>query len=192
MTRNSLVLDAVGVVLFGAALALDHWAPGQVPGIVRGLLYGLGAGAIVGSLLFVRFSNTCDMSTPTQRRRYLREVTPVAIGYTAAVIGSVFLLRHIDAPALRAAVALLPVPFVALLLRAIVRYIRDADELQRRIEVEAVSFAAAFVSLVYFGAGLLQVAKVIDVPSGVAMIWVFPMLSITYGIAKLFVSRRYG
>lgn len=192
MTRTSLQLDLAAIGLLGLALALHHFGGQRVPGVVIGILSGLGLGAIVGSLLHLRFAKTCDMSTPAQRRRYLRDVIPVSIAYGAAMIGSALLLRHIEAPALRAVVALLPLGFVALLLRATVRYIREADEMQRRIEVEAVSLAAAFVSLVYFGGGLLQLARVIDLPASIAMLWVFPMTCLAYAVAKLVVSRRYG
>ena len=57
--------------------------------------------------------------------------------------------------------------------------------------MEAVSFAAAFVSMSYIAGGFLQLAKVIDIPSGVAMIWVFPMICASYGLAKIVVARRY-
>ena len=40
-------------------------------------------------------------------------------------------------------------------------------------------------------AGFLQTAELIDVPSKVAMLWVFPALCLTYGIAKVFIARRY-
>ncbi|MNP79365.1 hypothetical protein D3C76_1771820 [compost metagenome] len=73
-----------------------------------------------------------------------------------------------------------------------IRYIRDVDELQQRIELEAVSFATAFVSVVYLTGGFLQSAKVIDVPSNVAMIWVFPLVCLAYGLAKAVVARRYN
>ena len=69
-------------------------------------------------------------------------------------------------------------------MRAIMRYIRDTDELQRRIELEALSIATALVSLGYLTAGFLQKARVIDVPSSVAMIWVFPLVCVVYGIGK--------
>lgn len=192
MTRTSLLLDLAAIGLLGLALALHHFAGDHVPGLVVGMLTGLGIGAVVASLLHLRFARTCDMSTPAQRRRYLRDVVPVSIAYGAAMIGSALLLRHVDAPVLRAVVALLPLVFVALLLRATVRYIRQADEMQQRIEVEAVSLAAAFVSLVYFGGGLLQLARVIDLSASVAMLWVFPMTCLAYAVAKLVVSRRYG
>jgi lipopolysaccharide export LptBFGC system permease protein LptF len=125
------------------------------------------------------------------RRRYLRQMVPAMMGYVAAVFVSIWLLGRVEAPALRALIALLPVPGIALAMRAIVLRIRDADELQRRIELEAVSIAAAFVSLGYLAAGFLQRAKVIDVPSSVAMIWVFPLACFSFGIAKILLSRRY-
>lgn len=192
MTRTSLLLDLAAFALFGLALGLHFFAGDRVPGVVIGVLCGLGLGLVVGSLLHLRFTTTCDMSTPAQRRRYLRDVVPVSIAYGAAMVGSALLLKQVDAPALRTVVALLPVVFVGLLLRATVRYIREADELQRRIEIEAVSVAAAFVSLVYFGAGLLQMARLIDLPAATAMLFVFPMTALAYAVAKLVVAQRYG
>src|SRR5690606_41353109 len=80
---------------------------------------------------------SCDASTPGLRRRYLREFVPAMVGYVVLLIVSMLLLKHVEDHALRAVIALLPVVPIALTLRAIVRYIRDADELQRRIDVEA-------------------------------------------------------
>jgi hypothetical protein len=135
--------------------------------------------------------NPCDSTVPALRRRYLREFVPATAGYVVALGASLWLLKRVDEPALRVLLALLPVPPVALVMRAIVRYIRDSDELQRRIELEAMSTATALVSLLYFAGGLLQMAKVIDIPSGQAMFWVFPLVCIVYGLAKLFVAGRY-
>ena len=117
---------------------------------------------------------------------------PAMLGYVVALSLSLWLLKSIEGGLLRAVVALLPVPPIALALRAMIRYVRDSDELQRRIELEAVSFATAGVSLAYMGGGFLQLAKVVDVPSGVAMIWVFPLVCLLYGIAKAVVARRYS
>jgi len=76
-------------------------------------------------------------------------------------------------------------------MRAFVRFVRDSDEMQRRIELESGAVGALLVSAGFLAAGFLQSAKLIDVPSSVAMLWVFPMLCFTYGIAKVFISRRY-
>lgn len=142
-------------------------------------------------MLKSRLPSTCDSSTPALRRRYLREFLPSMLAYVLLVFASVWLLKHIEAPWLRAVVALLPVPPIALALRAIMRHIRDADELQRRIELEAVSIATACVSLAYLAGGFLQAAKVIDIPAADAMIWMFPLVCLTYGVAKLAVARRF-
>ena len=92
---------------------------------------------------------------------------------------------------LRAVVALLPVVAIALFMRAALRYLREIDELHRRIETEAIGIASLLVSLVYFGGGLLEKAKVVQVDAGVAMIWVFPLLCLVYGIAKMILTKRY-
>ena len=123
--------------------------------------------------------------------RYLREFLPPMVAYVLILLFSVWLLKRVEAPGLRALVALMPVPAIGMALRAIIRYIRDVDELQQRIELEAVSFAAAFVSMAYVTGAFLQLAKVIDIPSGVAMIWVFPLICASYGLAKIVVARRY-
>jgi hypothetical protein len=34
-------------------------------------------------------------------------------------------------------------------------------------------------------------AGLIDIPAAVAMLWVFPSLCLTYGVAKIFIGRRY-
>ncbi|HLT43433.1 MAG TPA: hypothetical protein VK000_02110, partial [Luteimonas sp.] len=104
---------------------------------------------------------------------------------------SLTLLKTVEAEWLRALVALLPLPPIGFALRAIVRYIRDTDELQRQIELEAVSIATALVSMLYLAGGFLQAAKVIDIPSSAAMIWVFPLICGVYGLAKILVARRF-
>ena len=162
-----------------------------VSGLLQGLLYGLACGALLAALLIALLPDPCDTATPALRRRYLREFLPPMLGYVVAVLLSTWLLKHVEDIALRAVLALLPVPPVALAMRAIVRFIRDADELQRRIELEAVSIATALVSLLYLAGGFLQTAKVIDIPAGAAMLWVFPLICLGYGFIKIAVGRRF-
>lgn len=180
-----LSLLLVAVAWLGRTLA---WPIGD-PWL--GLLAGLGAGGMFAALLLGLSPDSCDVGTPAQRSRYLRDFLPAMLAYVVTLSVSVWLLKRVDAPGLRVLLALLPVPSIALILRAIMRYIRDADELQRRIELEAVSFATAGVSLLYMAGGFLQLAKVIDIPAGVAMIWVFPLVCFLYGLAKAVVWRRY-
>ena len=193
-TPSNIALIGGGLLL--VAIAAPYLLPRPLPDFVSGMLYGMGGAALLWAAVLAAFGSRlpdpCDSSTPALRRRYLREFIPPMVAYVVATLLSVWWLRSIDATWLRAIVALLPVPAVALAMRAIMRYIRDADELQRRIELEAVSFATALVSLLYLAAGFLQTAKVIDIPSSVAMIWVFPLICFSYGLAKLAIARRFA
>jgi len=189
MFRKANLLLALGSVLLLLAIVLPMMLP--LAPWLRGVMAGMGGALYLGAFVAWMQPDGCDASTLTLRRRYLREFVPAMAGYLALLVASMLLLKRLEDPALRAMAALLPVLPIALVLRAIVRYIRDADEMQRQIELEAVSIATALVSLVYMAGGFLQLAKVIDVPSGVAMIWVFPLLCATYGLIKAVVARRF-
>jgi predicted nucleic acid-binding Zn ribbon protein len=190
MNRSARNYALSGALLLAAAVACQRLLP-AAPDFLLGLLYGLGIGLLFAAVVRAFQSEGCDEVTPAVRRRYQRELLPAMVAYILAVALSVWLLKRVDAVALRALIALLPVPAIALAMRAIVRRIRDADELQRRIELEAVSIAAAFISMGYLAAGFLQRAGVIDVPSSAAMIWMFPLVCFTFGLSKTVLSRRY-
>jgi len=191
MHARSEPLSVFSMLLLLGAVGLKRIAPGVPSGAVA--IVGCVALALGGySILLWRREQAADAATRALSRRYLREYLPAMLGYVVAVLVSVWLLRRIEAPALRAAVALLPVVPIGLALRATARYIRDVDELQRRIELEAVSLGSVGVGFAYMTAGFLQAARVVNVPAAVAMFWVFPLLCLGYGIAKCLVARRYG
>ncbi|MFS8137434.1 MAG: hypothetical protein ACMG50_04820 [Thermomonas sp.] len=192
MPKVALRLLLAGVACGALALVLHFTSRWAMSDTASGFLSGIAVGFLLAALLRWRMPEACDTGTPALRSRYLREFLPAMAGYVVTLFLSVWLLkRGVDEPALRALVALLPVPAIGMALRAIIRYIRDVDEMQQRIELEAVSFATAFVSMMYIAGGFLQLAKVIDIPSGVAMIWVFPLICLSYGLAKMVVSRRF-
>lgn len=188
------LLGLQGSAAIALALLLPRLMPERIPQMVVGLLLGLGVGLALAALLSWRLPSACDSAPPALRRRYTREIVWAMATYLIALAISLTLLRRPEldlALPLRALLALLPVPPIAFVLRAMVRYIRDADEMQQRIELEAVSIGTALVCMVYMAGGFLQSAKVIDIPSAPAMIWVFPLVCGAYGIAKLVVIRRY-
>jgi len=193
MSRNlwtaGLLIAAAAFTLVASALLL--WQPMGVSQQVIGILFGIAVGLAIAALLRRLMPAGCDAAPAKLRKRYTREVMLAMTGYVVLLVLSILLLKRVEDGLLRALIALLPVPPMMLVLRAMIRYIRDADELQQRIELEAVSFATAFISLVYLTGGFLQSAKVIDVPSNVAMIWVFPLVCLSYGLAKGVVARRY-
>lgn len=185
-----LALQAAAVLALG--LLLPRVFPDRVPDLVMGLLFGLGIGLALAALLRWRLPAPCDTAPAALRRRYTREIVLAMAAYAATLVLSMTLLRRmeLDLP-VRALLALLPLPPIAYVLRAMVRYIRDVDEMQQRIELEAVSIGTALVCLLYMAGGFLQAAKVIDIPGASAMIWVFPFICVAYGVAKALVIRRY-
>lgn len=187
------VVIALGAFALAAAgRFLLAWPQGMV-----GTWVGIGAGYLFGALLFLLvprwWRQHCDdMYAQPAGRRYIRALWPIMIGYSLSLFLSLWWIRRgIESLPLRAVVAVLPALAIVLLTRAALRYLREIDELQRRIETEAIGFASLLVSVLYFAGGLLQLAKVIDVRAGVAMIWVFPLLCLVYGVAKMVLTRRY-
>lgn len=187
-TRWLLVAAAGAAVISGVLFQLVRQSHGP---IIAGIFAGVTIGLLFAAVLRWQLPDACDSAPPQLRKRYSREMMVAMGGYAVLLFTSIWLLKYVDTTGLRAVIALLPVPPIALMLRAMIRYIRDADELQQRIELQAVSFATAFVSLLYLSGGLLQTARVLDVPAGAAMIWVFPLVCLGYGLAKIVVARRY-
>jgi uncharacterized membrane protein (DUF4010 family) len=87
--------------------------------------------------------------------------------------------------------ALLPVPFFAWLMWSIVRGVRGMDELERRIQLEALAIAFPFAILIAFAVGLLHLAGFhgtdnYDLPR----LW--PLLLLPYWFALWMSRRRYS
>ncbi len=195
MRRWMWIFVAIALVAFAMAAAgrfLLAW-----PDKMVGMWTGIGAGYLIGAALLLLvprwWRSHCDeMYAQPAARRYMRALWPIMIGYSLSLFVSIWLInRGIESVPLRAAVAVLPALAIVLLMRAALRYLREIDELQRRIETEAIGIASLLVSVLYFAGGLLQLAKVIELEAGVAMIWVFPLLCLSYGIAKMILSKRY-
>ena len=181
---------------------LGYASASPLPNGQRDTASGMALGMVIGFILMIAVRRipvlrervlraTSDAVVPAVRLQYLREFLPAMGAYVLAVFGSLLLLQNIDATATRALVALLPVLPIAFALRAIMRYVRNVDEMQQRIELESIAFATALVSLVYLAGGFLQLARVIDLHAGTTMAMVFPLVCLVYGIAKLLVARRF-
>lgn len=195
MRRWMWIFVAIALGAFALAAAgrvLLAW-----PDRMVGMWTGIGAGYLFGAGLFLLvprwWRQHCDeMYSQPAGRRYIRALWPIMIGYSLSLFVSIWWIkRGIESVPLRAMVAVLPALALVLLMRAALRYLREIDELQRRIETEAIGIASLLVSVLYFAGGLLQLAKVIDVRAGVAMIWVFPLLCLVYGVSKMILTRRY-
>lgn len=97
----------------------------------------------------------------------------------------------IDAAALRVLIALLPVPFFVWYLVTWMKGVASMDELQRRIELEALGFAFPATLVFLMTAGLLDLARAIA-PAAFSLHQVWLMLPLLYYIGLWRAKRRYA
>jgi hypothetical protein len=188
--RRALWMLALG--LTSLALAAACWfARLPVGDWVLGLLVGMGVGGLLAAPMLWFMPDMSDAVPKRLTRRYQRDVAWAMGSYVLVMLFWKRLLGAVDPVWLKWVVALFPALLVCWVMRAFVVYVRDSDEMQRRIELESGAIAALLVSAGYLGAGFLQSAKLIDVDAGAALIMVFPAMCLVYGCVKLFVSRRY-
>jgi hypothetical protein len=187
--RKALWMLALGLASLALAAGgrwLWYW-----PDYALGFAFGAGVAGLVATPMLWFMPDMSDAVPKKLARRYQREVAIAMSLYVGIMLFWKRLLDAVDATWLRVLVALAPALLVCWVLRAFVVYVNDSDEMQRRIELEAVAVAALLMSAIYLGAGFLQSADLIAVPAKVAMLWVFPSLCLLYGISKVFVARRY-
>lgn len=190
--RTAIVAFCVSLVALALSVGAS-WLRLPVDDTARGFLAGLGVGGLLLALLLWFTPGGIHDSAPhALARRYYREFFPPMACYVIVMLVWKRLLDGVDATWLRAAIALLPAAFVILVIRAIARYVRDSDEMQRRIELESVGIAAGLTGATFMSAGFLQSAKLIDVQASAAMLWVFPALCLFYGVVKVVIARRYA
>jgi len=188
--RRALLSLAAGLACLGVSWAASHFGWGW-PDRLNGFFAGMGVGALFAAVLLWFMPDMSDAVPKRLARRYQREVVIAMSLYVGMMLFWRKLLGLFEPTWLRVIVALLPALMVCWVMRAFVRYVRDSDEMQRRIELESGSIAAMLVAAGYLGAGFLQSAKLIDVPAQLALIGMFPALCLFYGITKIFVARRY-
>ena len=188
--RRALYCLAGGSILLAGAWTA-HLAAWPIHDQTLGLLTGLGVGLWFAAALLWFSPDMTDAVPKRLARRYQREMWPAMTAYVLVMLAWRRVLDLADATWLKVLIALFPALLVLWVMRAFVRYVRDSDEMQRRIELESGAVAGLVVSGIYLAAGFLQTAGLIDIPSKVAMIWVFPMLCLVYGIAKIVNARRY-
>jgi hypothetical protein len=100
------------------------------------------------------------------------------------------LLEQPLAPPVAVAVALFPVPFFALWLLALIRGIRQLDELQQRIQLEAVAVAFLLALLLVMTLGLLELAVPLSRDDwSYRHVWAF--LPLFYLLGLTLARRRY-
>jgi hypothetical protein len=185
---------AIWLAALGPMLGLVSWAGYNLwnfEDTVSGFFAGLAIGCFFGAGLLWWTPDMSDAAPKAVIRRYQRHITVTMSAYVLVMLVWKQLLAAVDATWLRVLIALFPALLVYWVMRAFVQYVRDSDEMQRRIELESGAIAALLVSAIYLGLGFLQSAKLIDVAAAPALIGVFPAICLLYGVTKIFVARRY-
>lgn len=132
---------------------------------------------------------TCELSSKEAARRYRRAVAVTGAFYIAFVFGAALAMRNLDLPQwLVIVLALLPVAPALLMLRAYIEFTRSMDEFQRRVQSEALLVASAVIVFGSFAYGFLEEwAGFPHVP----LLWIFPVFCAAWGVATIFIRRRY-
>lgn len=123
-------------------------------------------------------------------RRYLREFVYSMIAYILTLsLSLIGLGSFADAPinAARIGVALAPVVPILFMILSFLKYLNSIDELQQKIQLLAIGFAAGVTSLITFSYGFLEN---VGFPP-ISLLWVFPAMILLWGLGLAFISRRY-
>lgn len=120
-------------------------------------------------------------------RKYKLRMLAVSLVYVALVYASVHALQRKPAAPWKYVIAVLPMLPVLLMPLFFVQLLRSLDELQRKIQLEALGFAFAASALLTLTYGFLENAGLPDVN----WVWVWPIMG-GFWILGLFGARwRY-
>ncbi|MFJ7792688.1 hypothetical protein [Pseudomonas sp. NPDC096950] len=122
-------------------------------------------------------------------KRYYYEMAASLTLYMIMLAGSLTLLQHLEnaSTALRVAVTLMPMLPAALMCWAIVRNLRQMDEMHLRIQFEALGFAFAASALLTFSYGFLEN---VGFPH-LNWTFVWPVMGLMWIIGLQVARRRY-
>jgi len=119
--------------------------------------------------------------------KYLARILGATALYGAAVFVSLRLLRH-EPPAMwRYPIAVLPVLPALLIPAAALKFFREMDEMQRRIQLEGLAFGFVAAAVLTLTCGFLGNAG-LPQPN---WIWVWPVMGVCWSLGLVLARRRY-
>ncbi len=120
-------------------------------------------------------------------RAYVIEFGASKLVYAIGLIASIWLIQQNPQAPWRYAVALANIVPTMFAVLAFVRFPRRMDELQRRIQLEALGLSFAATGILTFVYGFLQN---VGFPP-ISWIWIFPMMIALWGSGSAIASARY-
>ncbi len=125
------------------------------------------------------------------QKQYERRVLVAMAVYSGFMLLVWPLVRTATSVPLKVLLALAPVVPMCYVIGLLARRIRASDELEQRTHLIALGVATAVIGALSLLGGFLSIAGVLKL-DGSVLIWVFPVMMLTYGVARWQVSRRYG
>jgi hypothetical protein len=134
----------------------------------------------------------CQSLSPALRRYYRISALPCLL-FVVAVFAHEWITRQVGvAIALRYAFALLPALLMAWMFALYLRFLRDCDELERRIESGALAWAAGITMLSLMTGLFLLDAGLLEVPAKLAIAALAFVLFGSYALVRAVLHRRYA
>ncbi len=120
--------------------------------------------------------------------RYFKEFG-ISMGfYVVLLIASISVLTKFELPKVaQIVVALIPVIPTIFVVIAVMRALRDSDELQQKIQLQAVTFSAIVTGLITFSYGFLENIGFPHLPS----LFIFPLMLALWGIGAGIFTGKY-
>jgi ABC-type cobalamin transport system permease subunit len=127
------------------------------------------------------------LNTPAARR-YTVGILTASVLYAVALLISVYFLKHHNplAPQ-KYLVAILPVLPALWIPAVVLRFFRELDELQRRIQLEGLAFGFTATAVLTLSYGFLQNAGMPQI----SWIWVWPVMGACWALGLAISRRRY-
>ncbi len=125
------------------------------------------------------------------KKSYKRDVLVLMSIYVALVFWEWPYARHSTSLPWKVLLALVPTLPVMVVIFLMTRLVMHSDELEQRVYLSALSVATGVVATLSMIGGFLCSAGVFTF-DGDILIWVFPALCLSYGMAHLLFARRYG
>jgi hypothetical protein len=121
------------------------------------------------------------------KRRYMIRFLSAMAVYSVLIIIAGRTIRHVDPTWAKVMLALLPIVPIGVALSELLRFVASLDELQRRVQFEAVATAGVLTCMLTFAWGMLEMAGFPKLP----IVLVTPLFSAAYGFGVWRATRKY-
>ncbi len=125
------------------------------------------------------------------RREYRLKTFALMAVYIALMLVVWPQARHAASLPWKVMLSLGPVVPVVLVIGLMMKRVLHSDELEQRVHLLALSAASGLVGVLSLVGGFLRASGALAF-DGDILIWVFPVLCVSYGVARWLLGRRYG